>query len=314
LERDKTMQGLADNSFAYLTITRIETTADSYHVTTYPLEKAVPWPLDVRATPLGYPNGIPKKLPNGQKFPWRWKRQIEKELPPLPMGNSEDYKEGEVAEKVYFHLKTDKGESWLSINPSEGIFNNGSTKPQLVLWHKNFPVPRYHKYYTPLNLVFYAKTSRENFFINFVEIHNLNLTLESTDKKNLYCFDDRLHYFHDIIKIPLVIKTTTLAENSYFRNKFNCDHAFAIELHLCHGYADLLDIKRFGEIDIQFEAVYINQVGVRTRRTQGFKLGAIITENVETPILDKNGTPMKIPKKKRMDLQPYSASEISIEV
>jgi len=311
LEQQKSFQNMANNSFAFLNIARIETTADFISVKTYKLEKAVPWPLDVRRAHLHYPNGVPDKLPNGDDFPEEWKQQIEESLPSLPMGNSENYREGEIFEKVFFHLKTELSESWLSIDPSKGIWNNGSTCPQLVLWQSNFPIPRHYEYYTSFNLTFYAKSSRENYFVSMVEIHRLKITLKKGEYS--YAFHDHMYCFAPPIKEPLVAKTTTIAENVPLRNQYNCDHTFSVELHLCHGYAGLLDIWRFDEIDIQFEAVYVNHIGVRTMRQQGFKLGAYTTETVESAILDGNGVPMKRKVKKRAGLQQYSASEIEID-
>lgn len=306
LEQNKILRDLADNTFTYLNIVRIETTADYYPVKTCKLEKAVPWPLDVRTTPLGYPNGIP------QDFPRHWKKQLERELPSLPMGNTEDYREGEVVDKVNFSYKTETGQSWLSIDPSEGIFYAGN-RSELVLWQTNFPLPRYYKYYTPFWLTFYAKSSRANFFVDTVEIHSLRLTLQGKDNK-LYGFADRLHYFADIIRKPLIVKATTIAENSYYSKKYDCDHIFSIELHLCHDYTDLLDITAYNEIDIKLEAVYINQSGVRTRRQQGFIKGALIRKIVESQILDANGVPIKYKANEKVDLQHHTASDLSIDV
>jgi len=88
-----------------------------------------------------------------------------------------------------------------------------------------------------------------------VEIRNFSLTLESKEKK-LYPFADRLSCFANIT--PVEIKAIALAENSYYGRKYNCDHGFSIELHLCHFFTDMLEITNYGEIDIRFDAVYIN--------------------------------------------------------
>ena len=245
------------NTFAYLNILRIETTADFCPLKTFKLEKAIPWPLDARATPLGYPNGIP------DNFPKRWKRQLKKELRPFPLGNTPDYREEIIEEKVFIRYKEEFSDgannisstSTLSVDPYEGIYYAGNSS-ELVLWPKTLARPRDNPYYTSFSINFFAKSSRDDFFVKEIEIHALELTLKSKNK-NQYLFGDRLHCFAEIIRQPLRLKATAIAENSYYSTKYNCNHAFSIKLHLCHFYADMLEITGFNEMDINIDAVYI---------------------------------------------------------
>lgn len=299
------------NTFVYLKVLRIETTADFYPVKTYELDKPVPWPLDAILTPVGYPNGIP------ENFPRKWKKQLEKSrkqeiaFRQNPI-NSLEYKEFEVMEKVFFGYKTESGSNHPCIDPYEGIFYTGGN-PELVLWQKNFPVPRYYRYYTEINLDFFAKSSREDFFVDIVEIENFHLTLE-TSGKMLYRFSDNLSYFADTIRKPFILKPTAIAKDSYFGKNYDCDHVFSFKLHLCHDYTDLLGITAFSGFDIKFDATYINTFGVRTKRKQGFRIGGVSKEVRESQMLGVDGKPLKYSINKKIDLQHYYASDVKIEV
>lgn len=234
------------NTFVYLKVLKIETTADRYPVKTYELDKPVPWPLDAILSSMGYPNGI---LEN---YPRKWKRQLRKirkqevRSRPKPI-NSPEYQEFEIMEKVYFGYKTETGSSYPCINPYEGILYTGGN-PELVLWQKDFPIPRHYRYYTEINIDFFAKSSREDFFVDVIEIENFHLNLETPTKK-IYRFSDNLSYFADTIRLPFIVMPTAIAENSYFGKNYDCNHVFSFKLHLCHDYMDLLSITRYGEMN-----------------------------------------------------------------
>ena len=89
------------NTFVYLKVLKIVTTANLDPIKTYQLDKPVPWPLDAILAPKGYPNGIP------QNFPRKWKKQLAKcrkqevAFRQNPI-NSLEYKEFEIMEKVFF--------------------------------------------------------------------------------------------------------------------------------------------------------------------------------------------------------------------
>jgi len=299
------------NTFVYLNVIKIETTADYHSIKTYTLDKAIPWPLDVWATPYGYPNGIPQEFP--KKYRKKLNAMIKKDKESFPNGlNSPDFQEDSVEEKVYFGYKTENSHVFPSIDPYKGIHYAGNNS-DLVLWQRGFPIPRYYRYYTPITLTFYAKSSRADFFVDLVEIENFELLLECSGKK-LYSFKDNLSYFADIIREIFIVKPTAIAENSYYSNNYKCDHAFSVNIHLCHDYGDLLNVTNYGEIDIKFDAAYINTFGVKTKRRQEFKVGAVVSEIIESQILGANGLPIKREVKKKLDLQTYSASNLDIDI
>lgn len=304
------------NTFVYLNILRVETTADYHPLKTHTLINAVPWPLNVWATSYGYPNGMPQDAP--KKYSKRLNRFIEKDKKSYPNGlNSPDFEENVVKEKVMFSYAETFSDgttttSFPPIDPYKGIYYSG-TNSELVLWQRDFPIPRYYRYYTPLTLTFFATSSRIDFFVDVIETENFELTLTNLEGKT-YRFADNLSYFADTIREPLMIKTTALAENSYYRNKYKCDHAFAVQLHLCHDYEELLKTTKYAEADMKFDAIYINTFGVRTKRRHGFKIGAIVNETKESKLLDSDSKPLKYHSKKRINLQHYTTSDFSLEI
>lgn len=304
------------NTFVYLNILRIETTADYSPLKTHTLINAVPWPLDVRATRYGYPNGMPQDFPKKHKK--RLDKLIENDKKSYPNGlNSAEYEENIVKEKVMFGYTESFSDGTTAkcfppIDPYRGVYYSG-TNTELVLWQRDFPIPRLYRFYTPLTLNFFAVSSRVDFFVDVIETSNFELTLMSSEGK-LYRFADNLSYFADAIREPVMIKTTTLAENSYYRNKYKCDHAFSIQLHLCHGYSELLKITKYTEADMKFDAVYINTFGVRTKRRHGFRIGAIVSEVKESQLLDSSGKPLKYRSKKKVNLQHYTTSDFSLDI
>jgi hypothetical protein len=130
----------------------------------------------------------------------------------------------------------------------------------------------------------------------------------------LYRFADNLGYFASVIREPLMVKTTALAENSHYRNKYKCDHAFSIQLHLCHDYESLLSISKYDEADMKFDAVYINTFGVRTKRRHGFKIGAIVYKTKDSGLIGLDGKPLKFDSEERVNLQHYTTSDFSLEI
>ena len=283
------------NTFVYLNVLMVETSADFTTVKTVPLNKAIAWPLNVKAAHYFHCFGeVPPEL----------QQQLDK-LPDLDykaLGYSEDYK-ADVVEKMAW---IDFERTSLCIDIYSGVFMNASPSPQLVLWTGGLITPRYYEYYTPIYLRFCAKSTRENFFVSEIEVSSFRLTLRC-EKGNSYVFDTR-------VEEPLIIKTMAMANSNKYSN---CDHVFSVELHLCHSYAELLHISKYQSMDIEIDATYINTFGVRTKRKQGFRVnvGRVVTETVDSVVLDDSGLPIKKVVYKRKDsfVQHYLASDLSIE-
>ncbi|MCL2409482.1 MAG: hypothetical protein FWC96_07695 [Oscillospiraceae bacterium] len=239
---------MAYNTFTYLSIEKMkitpEETEESHILKSYELKEAVPWPLDVRGAYLGYPNG---NIP----------RELEKCVPPFPLGNSEDFQEEVIAEKVFFGYKKKNSESYPSIDPSIGIFASGTTHPELVLWQGDFPLPRYYPYYMPFGIQFFAKSSRD-FFVSEVEISDLHLKL--IHNKNLYRFESRINR-------PLILKTHAISDDlDAIKDGYN--HIFGMTIHLCHSHNDLLGEAPFDNMYLIFDITYVNLFGVKTKCQQ----------------------------------------------
>lgn len=300
------------NTFAYLNILRVETSVDYYPLKTHTLLNPVPWPLDVRATRYGYPNGEPNDFP--KKYKKRLRKLIDEDKKLYPDGlNSPDYEEDVIKEKVMFSYKETfsngtTSTSFPPIDPYIGVHYSG-TNSELVLWQRDFPIPRLYRYYTPITLNFFAISSRENFFVEMIETANFELTIR-TSNRNFYRFSDKLEYN----KEPLMLKPTVLAENSFYSNKYKCNHAFTFILHLCHDYSDLLDISKYEDMDMKFDAVYINTFGVRTKRRHGFKIGTSISKIKESSLLGLDGKLLKYKTYEKENLQHYTASDFSLGI
>ena len=192
---------------------------------------------------------------------------------------------------------------------TEGVYNSWNSS-ELVLWPKTLARPRDNPYYTQLGVTFYAKASRENTIIREIEIHGFELRLES--KKEIYYFADRLHCFENIIRPYLRVTATPVAENSYYAIKYGCDHLFSIQLHLCHFYENLVEIAPYSEMDVKVDIAYINNLGVRARGSQGFKVNALITETAKSQLLCENGIPLKTMSSKRVPIQHYLVNDWDI--
>ena len=300
------------NTFAYLNILRVETSVDNYPLKTHALLKPVPWPLDVRATRYGYPNGEHDEMP--RRYKKRLRKLIDEDKKLYPNGlNSTDDEEDVIKDKVMFSYTEifsngTTSTSFPPIDPYIGVYYAG-TNSELVLWQRDFPIPRLYRYYTPITLNFFARSSRENFFVEMIETAKFEFTIR-TPNRNFYRFSDKLDY----IREPLMLKPTVLAENSFYSTKYKCNHVFSFTLHLCHSYSDLLDISAYEDMDMKFDAVYINTFGVRTKRRHGFKIGASIAKNKESSLVGFDGKPLKYRAYEKENLQHYTASDFSLEI
>lgn len=238
---------MAYNTFTYLNIEKMEVTPEEAkkpnHLKFYTLESLIPWPLDVRGAYFGYPNG---NVPI----------EIQAELPPFPLGNSKDFQEEIIAEKVFIGYQKENSKSYPSIDPSIGIWGNGTTHAELVLWQGDFPIPRYYPYYMPFGLRFLAKSSRD-FFVRKVEISRLDLNL--MHNKNMYRFESRIYE-------PLVIQTLALDDIEAVKDGYN--HIFGMTIHLCHAHDSLLREVPFSNMYLLLDVTYENLFGVKTRCQQ----------------------------------------------
>jgi hypothetical protein len=124
------------NTFAYLNILRIETSADRRPLKTHTLLNAVPWPLDVRATPYGFPNGMSNDFPKASKK--RLHKLIANDKKMYPDGlNSPEYEDNVVKEKVMFSYTETFSNGTIStsfppIDPYRGIHYSGASS-EIVL-------------------------------------------------------------------------------------------------------------------------------------------------------------------------------------
>ena len=157
---------------------------------------------------------------------------------------------------MFIGYQTKNSKAWPSIDPSIGIFGNGTTFAELVLWQRDFPLPRYYPYYMPFGLRFLAKSSRD-FFVRKVEITKFDLSL-MIDKK-MYQFESRIYE-------PLTIQTHALDDFEMSTDGYN--HIFGMTIHLIHAHKCLLEEMNFTNMYLMLDVTYENLFGVKTRCQQ----------------------------------------------
>jgi len=236
------------NTFVYLSVDKI--IAEGEHqkaIKTYKLNKSIP---------------IPSKVNPSQANSFRFEYETKNE------------EAGQHSTRI------------MTINPYEGVSYSSETNPEFVLWTtpniflqttKYSPV---EAYYTPIQLIFLAKSSRD-FFVNRIEIGNFEL--------DLICEENKHHWLGSQIEKPLIVVSGALPEI----NQNNCDHQFNIKLHLCHNYEDLLEKNTFNAITAKFIVTYVNLFGVRTKCTQEVTFGekdlrTRIVSNIVIDSIDTN--------------------------
>lgn len=113
--------------------------------------------------------------------------KLENSIPLVPLDNDSN--------KMHIGFKKSDHEThWEVINPYEGVLYEEAINPELVMWekrHVNHPsikVSEIKTYYTPIQLCFFSKSSR-NSHVNEIEISNLEISLAG---KSLRCIGLRV--------------------------------------------------------------------------------------------------------------------------
>ena len=173
--------------------------------------------------------------------------------------------------------KTSVEEFVVEIDVATGKTKKSCSNINLPLFsiHPPFDGKPYYTHCTPLQLVFYAKPSRE-FFVSKMKLHKLGLGLIcETPFTALGAFESHLQNGLDIN-----VSSLTLEDAG------DCNHQFGINLYLIHDNLGLIAANSISGLNLHIKATYINPFDVETTCEQviWFKGDKLATKELERPV------------------------------